>query len=160
MSHEEAESKGDGMIAPKQASAFRKGGFILLKEKPCKIVDMTTSKTGKHGHAKVKFTGIDIFTQKKYQEVIASTHNMSEVIVVKTDYAVQDIEPSGQVQCLDSENNSYEFELKDVADEDSLDFKMKQAFEGLSEGQELVVSVTKAMGTEQVMSYKTQAESS
>ena len=37
----------------------------FLKEKPCKIIDITTSKTGKHGHAKANITGIDIFTGKK-----------------------------------------------------------------------------------------------
>lgn len=38
---------------PSQASALRKGGHVLIKERPCKIVEMSTSKTGKHGHAKV-----------------------------------------------------------------------------------------------------------
>ena len=36
-----------------------------MRDKPCKVVDMSTSKTGKHGHAKVNFTGVDIFTGKK-----------------------------------------------------------------------------------------------
>lgn len=41
---------------PMQCSALRKNGFVMIKNRPCKIVDMSTSKTGKHGHAKVKST--------------------------------------------------------------------------------------------------------
>lgn len=69
---------------PTQASALRKGSYVLLKDKPCKIVDLSTSKTGKHGHAKIKMTGIDIFTGQKVEDLSPSTHNM-EVPVVKKD---------------------------------------------------------------------------
>ena len=63
---------------PMQCSALRKGGFVMIKvgissfsdsstefvfqNRPCKIVEMSTSKTGKHGHAKVHMVALDIFT--------------------------------------------------------------------------------------------------
>ena len=38
-----------------EAGQIRKGGYIMIKGKPCKVKDVSVSKTGKHGHAKCKF---------------------------------------------------------------------------------------------------------
>lgn len=51
---------GASATFPMQCSALRKNGYVVLKGRPCKIVEMSTSKTGKHGHAKVP-TGMGLF---------------------------------------------------------------------------------------------------
>lgn len=55
----EGAASGASQTIPKQCSALRKNEVCMIKGKPCKIVDMSTSKTGKHGHAKVCYNSID-----------------------------------------------------------------------------------------------------
>lgn len=50
-----AANAGASATYPVQCSSLRKNGFVMLKARPCKIMEMSTSKTGKHGHAKVRF---------------------------------------------------------------------------------------------------------
>jgi len=49
----ESAASGASDTVPQQCSALRKNGYVVMKGRACKIVDMSTSKTGKHGHAKV-----------------------------------------------------------------------------------------------------------
>ena len=53
------------------ASELRKGGYVLLpvasKEEPCRIGELTTSKTGKHGHAKISVTATDVASGRKVE---------------------------------------------------------------------------------------------
>jgi len=59
-------SAGDSTVPkfPIEASHIKKNKYIMLKGHPCKIVDVKTSKTGKHGHMKVNITGMDVLTAK------------------------------------------------------------------------------------------------
>ena len=77
---------GASLTYPMQCSALRKGGHVLIKQRPCKIIDMSTSKTGKHGHAKVHLIAEDIFTKKKLEDLSPSTHNMDVPNVLRKEY--------------------------------------------------------------------------
>lgn len=82
----ESADAGASTTYPMQCSALRKNGFVCIKNRPCKIVEMSTSKTGKHGHAKVHLVAIDIFTSKKLEELCPSTHNMDVPNVRRQEY--------------------------------------------------------------------------
>lgn len=55
------------------------------------VEEVTTSKTGKHGHAKANYYGYDIFTGKRYEDVAPTSHNVSAPIVERKDYVLTDI---------------------------------------------------------------------
>ena len=105
--HEEfdAAASGASETYPTQCSALRKGGHVMIKDHPCKIVEMSTSKTGKHGHAKVNLTGLDIFTGKKYEDMSPSTHNMSVPVVTRKEMALIDISDDGFMSLMDDSGN-------------------------------------------------------
>ena len=143
---------------PMQASALRKNGFVVMKGFPCKVVDMSTSKPGKHGHAKVHLVGIDIFTGRKYEDLSPSTHNMEVPVVKRTDYQIVGISDDDFCSLLPLEikgggKNSEmrnDVKINREADADLYD-TIKSA---LDNGDDCYVTVLKAMGTEQVIAIK------
>merc|ERR1719310_2427639 len=58
----------------------------MIKGHPCKVIDYSTSKTGKHGHAKAHIVALDIFTGKKYEDLSPTSHNMDCPFTKRTEY--------------------------------------------------------------------------
>ena len=84
----EVTDSGASGTYPMQAGLVRKNGHMVIKDRPCKVIDVSTSKTGKHGHAKCHFVAIDIFTGKKMEDLVPSSHNLSVPVVTRTEYQV------------------------------------------------------------------------
>ncbi|XP_044456032.1 eukaryotic translation initiation factor 5A isoform X5 [Triticum aestivum] len=108
------ESKADAGASktyPMQAGAIRKGGFLVIKNRPCKVVEVSTSKTGKHGHAKCHFVALDIFNGKKLEDIVPSSHNCDVPHVDRTEYQLIDISEDGFVSLL-TDNGSTKDDLK------------------------------------------------
>ncbi|KAG7511434.1 eukaryotic translation initiation factor 5A-1-like [Solea senegalensis] len=138
---------GASLTYPMQCSALRKNGHVMLKGRPCKIVDMSTSKTGKHGHAKVHLVGVDIFTQKKYEDICPSTHNMEVPHIKRKDYQVSDIS-DGYLSLMDDAAATRE-DLK--LPENDLGKEIDSQFEKVDN---IMVTVLEAIGEEQVVAVK------
>lgn len=123
----------------------------MIKARPCKIVEMSTSKTGKHGHAKVHMVAIDIFTGKKLEDICPSTHNMEVPIVVRKDFQLIDID--GEFLSLMDDSGETREDIK--IPEGELGDEIKDRF-GADEG--LLVAVLAAMDEECAIAVKNQTK--
>ena len=53
---------------PIEASELKLGHYIFMNSRPCKVIELTKSKTGKHGHCKVVLQGQDVINGNKYTD--------------------------------------------------------------------------------------------
>ncbi|KAJ1347174.1 Eukaryotic translation initiation factor 5A-1 [Parelaphostrongylus tenuis] len=109
--HFASAESGAAATFPKQCSALRKNEHVMIKGRPCKIVEMSTSKTGKHGHAKVHLVALDIFTNKKLEDICPSTHNMDVPVVKRREFILMSIE-DGFCSLMDPETCDLKHDLK------------------------------------------------
>jgi translation initiation factor 5A len=140
---------------PMEAGQIRKGGYIMIKEKPCKVVSVSTSKTGKHGHAKCNFTAIDIFTGKKYEDIVPSTHCTTVPNVSRAEYSLLDITDDGFLSLM-TEGGETKDDLKLPDFPEGFAGEIQAKFD---QGLSLVVTVLKAVGQEQVIAVKEDGQS-
>ncbi|KAK4915803.1 translation initiation factor eIF5A [Elasticomyces elasticus] len=143
----ESADAGASVSYPMQCSALRKNGFINIKNNPCKIVEMSTSKTGKHGHAKVHIVAIDIFSGKKIEELSPSTHNVDVPNVSRREYQLMDID-GGHLTLMNddmSEKSYVKIPEGEVGD------KIQKLFD---DGKDVLIVVLKAMGMENAVDAK------
>merc|ERR1712010_182583 len=145
---------GASATYPLEAGQIRKGAYIVIKNRPCKVVDVSTSKTGKHGHAKCHFVAIDIFTAKKLEELCPSSHNATVPFVSRVDYQVMDIESAapGEPISLMDQDTAEITDAYNLPPDADLCAKVMENFES---GEDTFVTVIEAMGESQIISVKT-----
>ena len=62
--------------------SLKKGDTAIIDDAPCKITDVTISRPGKHGHAKVNLTAVGILDQKK-RNIVLPGHDKIEVPIIR-----------------------------------------------------------------------------
>ena len=132
------------------AGDIRKNGYIVIKGRPCRVTDVSTSKTGKHGHAKCNFVATDIFTGKKLEDIVPSTHGTTVPNVFRSEYTLLDITDEDYLSLMDEGGETRE-DLKMPERPEEL---VKSIREGFDAGDSLILAVVKAMGEEHVMACK------
>lgn len=140
----------EGLTYPQKASACRKGSYLMINNHPCKIIDMSISKTGKHGHAKCKFTAKDIFDNTQHEFVQTSTHNVDIPNVKRTEYQLSNIEDEDYIEIMD-DNANIRSDLQLPKDNLELSNNIRQMFE---KGEDCIVTVLSACEKEMVVDCK------
>merc|ERR1719367_797682 len=123
----------------------------MIKGKPCKVLSISVSKTGKHGHAKCNFTAVDIFTGKKLEDMIPSTHGTTVPIVKKTEWEIIDIGDGGDLTLMD-DGGEQKTDLDLPTYPDGLAEDIRAAWDDGANG--VTVTVQSAIDIEQIIGYK------
>jgi translation initiation factor 5A len=97
---------GESMTKPMDVGELRVGGYMMIEGEPCKIMDITKSKPGKHGSAKARIVAIGVFDNQKRQFVKPVDSGAEVPIIDKRPGQVFAVNPSG-VQIMDLETYEY-----------------------------------------------------
>merc|ERR1712072_52154 len=125
----ESADAGASLTFPMQCSALRKNGFVCIKNRPCKIVDMSTS--------------------KKLEDLSPSTHNMDVPNVRRQEYQLVDVSDDGFLNLLTDSGD----EKNDVKiPEGDVGAKIQKLF--TEEEKDVNVIVLTAMGEEAAIDAK------
>lgn len=76
--------------------------YMIVDDEPCKIVDYSTSKPGKHGEAKAKIVCIGVFDGQKRTVVHPVKHKVQVPMIDKRGAQVVSIQ-GNEVQLMDME---------------------------------------------------------
>jgi len=94
------------MSKPVDVGNLRVGGYITVDGEPCRIVDITKSKPGKHGSAKARIVAMGIFDGAK-RSLVKPVDATAEVpIIEKRSGQVFAVTPSS-MQIMDLETYEY-----------------------------------------------------
>ncbi|MHA1298680.1 MAG: translation initiation factor IF-5A [Candidatus Helarchaeota archaeon] len=105
-------------MSKKQQSAgsLKPNRYVIINDEPCKITSVDVSKSGKHGHAKVRIVCVGLFDNNKRSLTFPSHSNVDVPIIDKSTAMITSITPDS-VQVMD--NTTYEtFELDMPTDEE------------------------------------------
>ncbi len=64
------------------ASSIKSGSYIIIDGVACKAVSSESSKSGKHGHAKVRIVAIGLLDNKK-RDIVMPAHDNVEVPIIE-----------------------------------------------------------------------------
>jgi len=145
------------LVEPVRCGELRKGHYMIIRDNPCKIMDIKIAKAGKHGEAKASITGRNIFTDKVHHvNSVPTQHNVYAPIVRKIQYELTDISEDGYLTLMDDlgeQNQDLGLPKNSVGELTEVALAIQQKFENLSNDKIINVTVLKSMDQKQVVDY-------
>ena len=92
----------EGSTVQKDVGSLQKGNYVILDGVASIVVNVTTSKSGKHGHAKVRMDAVGIIDGKKRQVVMPGHDKVDCPIIEKKTAQVLSVN-NGVANVMDSE---------------------------------------------------------
>lgn len=77
----------------------------MLKGFPCKVIEYSTAKPGKHGSAKATIVGVDIFTNKKYEDTAPTSSTVQIPNVNKNELEAADVDEDEFVALIQADGS-------------------------------------------------------
>ncbi len=109
-----------------ELGSLKVGNFIVINGEPCRIVEMSKAKTGKHGSAKAHVVAIGIFTGNK-RTLVAPVSQRVEVPIIDKRNAQVIAVTGDTVQLMDLE--TYETFEVDMPSEEDIRAKLEPGAE-------------------------------
>jgi len=98
--------------------SLQKGNYVIIDGVACRVTDTQTSRPGKHGHAKVRLTGVGLIDGKKKIVVMPGHDNIEVPIVDKKNAQVLSISDN-KANVMDSETyETFDLEIPDELKEE------------------------------------------
>ena len=90
-------------IKHKSAGSLQKGNYVVMDGVACVVSDVSISRPGKHGHAKVNFSGVGLLDGKKRNMVLPGSDNVEIPIIDKRNAQVLSVHGTS-CNVMDSES--------------------------------------------------------
>lgn len=145
---------GASLTVPFPCGDVKKGTHIVMGEgRPCKVMEIATSKTGKHGHAKANIVGIDIFNGRKYNDICPVSHSKEAPNITRKEFTVISVDDDNFVTIMDKGGKiRSDLKLPTETDDDLVIGARIKA--GIESGKSVLCTVLGAMGIEKIEDAK------
>jgi translation initiation factor 5A len=114
------------MSKPVEIGALRVGSYVVIEDEPCRIVNLTKSKPGKHGSAKARVVAVGVFDGAKRSFVKPVSAQVEVPIIEKRGGQVIALLPA-TVQVMDLE--TYEIFETPIPEEEEIKSRLEPGVE-------------------------------